>query len=235
MTIANQSVVDPELEDFANSLKGDTFKTMNCVKIGIVQKVDATKKTLEVQVVFKRVLGNDQIRSFPLLIDVPFVTIQGGGVAVQVPVAKGDNALVFFADRNIDAWFRSGQEGAPFDGRAHDASDGIALVGLNSLVSSLTANPTSEGRIISGNAKVGVLKDGTKSFLVQGSAEVAADTGKVRVKNATTSLITLIEGLIDVLKALTSQDPISGPIPLTAASIAALEAQKAIFEGLLTT
>lgn len=235
MTILNEPVVTPGLEDLMKAIKSDVFKTLNVAKIGKIQKVDLERKTLEAEVVFKRLLGDNQVRAFPLLIDIPFVTIQGGGVALQVPISPGDDCLLIFADRNIDSWFRSGGVGVPFDGRAHDASDGIAIVGINSLAGTLPDNPDDEGRLISGDAKVGVTKDGTESFVKQGDGEVSVDEGLVRIKSATRNLLTLTEGLIDVLKALTVQDPVSGPIPLTAASITSLEAQKALFEELLTT
>ena len=229
----NDAILDPTLEDILPMLKSDVFKSMRCVGIGKIQKVDGTRKTLEIQIVFKRVTANDEVRSFPLLIDVPFVTVQGGGVAVQMPVAAGDDCLVFFADRNIDAWFRSGQESVPFDGRAHDASDGIALVGLNSLQSNLVANPTDEGRIISGQAKVGVTQSGDEAFVVQGDARLSAKSGKIEIKNTATDLLTAIQGLITAIEGVTVQGP--GTYPLTTAAIAALDAQKTIFQGLLST
>lgn len=232
MTIENQSVVDPELKDVLDDEKRALFLTLNCVKIGSVQKVDGTRKTLEVQVSFKRQTGSGQIKSFPLLVDVPFVTIQGGGTAVQVPVSVGDDCLVFFSDRNIDSWFKAGGQALPFDGRAHDASDAIALVGVNALTSALIANPTDEGRIISGTTKVGVMKDGSRAFIVQGAAEVSVEDNLVRIKSAATDLLTVLEGLIDVIKAVST---VPGGGPLNAGSIAALEAYKLILQGLLTT
>lgn len=233
MTIQNTPIVEQKAQDVLAALKRDVFFTMNCHKIGTIQKVDGSRRTLEVQVVFNRVAADGTERPFPLLIDVPFVTIQGGGVALQVPVSAGDECLLLFSDRNIDAWFKEGGQAAPLDGRAHDASDALAIVGLNNLTSALPANPTSEGRLISGTAKVGVLKDGSKAFLVQGAAKVEADGGLVRIKNGATDLKTAIDGLIDVLEALTVQGP--SVYPLTSAAIAALDAQKAVFAGLLTT
>lgn len=247
-----QSVVRPQLLDALRRLQSETMKVINCVKVGQINRFDGTKKTAEVQILFKRVLPGDQVVSYPVLVDVPVFTLQGGGVAVQMPVTAGDQCLVLFSDRNLDIWFKNGAEAAPLNDRTHDLSDGIALVGLNALNSTLPNYPTDEARILAGNAKVAVKKDGSeaalkysttnkvavdssKATMVQGSAEVTATGNKVRVKNGVTDLLTAIDGLIDVLEALTIQDPVSGPIPLTAASIAALEAQKTVFAGFLTT
>lgn len=235
MTLAKDSILEPDLEVVLQTLKLDIFRTLNVLRVGKITSFDATRKTAEIQIVFRRVLPNGTIVQHPLLVDCPVVVLQGGGASLQLPIAVGDSCIVLFSDRNLDYWFKTGADGPPLDARCHDLSDGIALVGINPLTSAMVAISSTEARLISGDAKVAVLLDGSEASLIQGAAEVTAVSGKVRVKNGATDLLTLIEGLIDVLEALTSQDPVSGAIPLTAASIAALEAQKAVFQGLLST
>lgn len=253
----NNSLVQPELLDTLLKLKADIFRSMNCVKIGSINKFDLTKKTAEVQILFKRIYpdaaspNGQTVASVPLLVDVPVVTLQGGGAALEMPISVGDQCLVFFSDRNIDAWFKNGAEAAPFDGRTHDLSDGIALVGVNALNGTLPDYVATEARLISGVSRLGVLKDGSMAFLRysdtviwsdstgshmnQGDATVEVKGGKVGIAGTGGTLLAALEGIIDVLKALLVQDPVSGPIPLTAGSIAALEAQKAILEGVLNS
>lgn len=206
-----KAVMDPGLTDAMTALKQDIFRSINCVKIGTVQLFDGTKKTASIKLLFKRVLPNGTIASYPVLVDCPVFTLQGGGGAVQMPISAGDQCIVLFSDRNIDAWFKTGSESAPLNGRAHDLSDGIALVGLNSLTSSLANYETGKLRIFFDGAEI----DFASSILT--------------LKNATTTLLQLMEGFIDVLKTL----EVNGPIALTAGSIAALEAYKLQFEELL--
>ena len=184
--MTEKSVLTPSLLDLFLDIKTDIFRTMNCVKVGKVTKFDATKKTVEVQVQFRRVLPDGSTPSYPLLLDCPVFTLQGGGAAIQLPIAAGDYCIVLFSDRNIDAWFRSGNEAAPFDARCHDLSDGIALVGIEPLTTALAAYSTTEARMTYGGAKVG------------------ESGGKVTIANQTTTLLTVINGLIDVIKALTA-------------------------------
>ncbi len=133
------SVLSPELLDAFGQLKLDITRTMNCVKIGSIQSFDRTKKTAQVQILFKRVLNDGTQADYPILVDCPVFTLQGGGGAIQFPIAAGDNCLILFSDRNLDAWFSNGTASAPFDARCHDLSDGLCLVGINSLGSSLDA------------------------------------------------------------------------------------------------
>lgn len=207
----------PELLDSFLSLKNDIFFSINCIKIGKIQSFNVSRKTAEVQILFKRVVPDAasatgiSIKSYPVLVDCPVFTLQGGGAAIQPPIAAGDQCILLFSDRNIDAWFQNGNESAPFDARAHDLSDGIAMVGINALTSTLASYATDELKITYGGAKIG------------------EKNGKITIQNTGSNMITLITGFIDVLKGLTDANGVA----LSPASIAALEAQKALFQALL--
>jgi len=210
-----KSIQDPGLYDLLRSHKTEIMRGLHVHKIGEIQSFDSTKKTAEIQILFKRVLPDDSIESFPVLVDCPVVTIQGGGGSLAFPIVKGDQCLVMFSDRNIDAWFTNGAEAAPYDARCHDLSDGIAIVGLNALTSTLTAY------------------EDDAVVLKYKEAALRLKDGKIAVENATKNLLTLINGLIDTLKGIQALDPVSGALPLTPASIADLEALKADFSALL--
>lgn len=243
-----KSVIEPTLADVLVNFKQDIFSTLNCIKIGQISSFDATKKTAEVQILFKRVLPDMTTQSYPLLIDCPVFTPQGGGGALQFPIQAGDQCLVLFSDRRLDEWLQGGGEAAPGDGRMHDLSDGIALVGMNALDSDLDDYPTDKVVLSYGDSRFELTSTGW-NFVATGGADVAIDddidltadgggeillNAKVTIKNNTTTLLTLLNGLITLLEATTVQDPVSGPIPLTAATIAALEAYKTNLATLLS-
>lgn len=229
MTTALQqkTVIEPDLAEVLALQKQDIFASLNCVKVGRIQSYNVTKHTAQVQILFKRVLPDLTIKSYPLLIDVPVVTLQGGGGSLQFPIAAGDHCLLLFSDRRIDEWFQNGSESAPASPRLHDMSDAFALVGINALNSTLPAAPTNKVVLAYQGSRFELTSTGW-NLVGTGGAEIDVDV-LVRIKNATTSLLTLINAFIDVLKTL----QVNGPIPLTAASIAALEAQKAAFATLL--
>lgn len=68
----------------------------------------------------------------PLLLDVPVLFPNGGGYTLTFPIQAGDEALVVFSSRCIDSWWSLGTVSNPTELRAHDLSDGIAIVGLRS-------------------------------------------------------------------------------------------------------
>jgi hypothetical protein len=201
------TIPDPQLTDALYQLKLDISRTLNAVKVGQIQSFDSTRRTAQVQILFKRILNDGTIADYPVLVDCPVFTLQGGGGAIEFPISAGDQCLLLFADRNLDAWFQNGNAAAPFDARCHDLSDGIAVVGLNALGSTLPA----------------YLSD-TAQFAYDG-ASVALSGGTIAIQNVTTTLLTLLNAFIDVLTALTVQDG-GSTLPLTAAAIAALNAFK---------
>ena len=115
---------------------------------GIIQSFDPVAMTVTVQpAVAGRVTdetGKTSSVNMPLLPDVPVVFPGGGGFTLTFPVASGDECLVVFASRCIDAWWQSGGIGEPMEPRMHDLSDGFALVGVRSQARRLSPAVDSE-------------------------------------------------------------------------------------------
>lgn len=215
-------IVEPTLIETLQALKSDVFKNLYCHVPGRIQSFDGSKKTAAIQVLFATQLPDGTTVNYPVLVDCPVYTPQGGGGAFQAPIAAGDPCLVMFADRNLDAWFKTGSAAVPFDqvggkpGRMHDLSDGMAFVGINSLADDLPDYSVDELRMIMGESKIAINKE----------------TGLVRIESAAATLLTVVNGLITVIEGLTVQDGAS-TLPLTAAAIAALEAYKLVVAEVL--
>lgn len=185
---------EPKLYDVLNALRTQILINLNCVKIGQITAFYPASHTADVQILFQRVLTDGTISSYPKLLNCPVFTLQGGGSSLQFPISIGDQCIVLFSDRNIDSWYLNGNQQPPIDGRLHDLSDGIVLVGLNSKASTAIAPlSTTETRII--------LKDGT--------TKVGLQSGKITVQNATVNLLTVLQLLITgILGATAGGNPI---------------------------
>lgn len=103
---------------------------------GIVQSFDPDAETVTVQPSIRGRIeqpdGSVISVNLPLLVDVPVIFPGGGGFTLTFPVKEGDECLVVFASRCIDAWWQSGGIGEPLEPRMHNLSDGFALVGPRS-------------------------------------------------------------------------------------------------------
>ena len=76
---------------------------------GIIQSINFEAMTVEIQPAIKGVLSNPKTGeastvALPLLVDCPIVFPSGGGVSLTLPLAAGDECLILFASRCIDAW-----------------------------------------------------------------------------------------------------------------------------------
>lgn len=193
-------LLEPGLPDLMASLKYSVMESLNCAMPGVIQSFNATTKTAEVQLMIKQVY-NDKIASYPLLVDVPVFTLQGGGGAVYMPVQKGDPCLVLFADRNIDTWYSNGAEAAPANQRLHDIGDGIAFVGICNKSSSLADYPASEAGVRYSGARLGL------------------KGGKANIQNASKSLLGALTELIQGIQLAQTTTP-GAPIADSSGKIA---------------
>lgn len=105
---------------------------------GIVQSIDFTKLTCTVQLAIQGTVSDEtgatQNVNYPVLADVPIVFPGSAGFIITLPLAAGDEVLVVFASRCIDAWWQSGgTANQPMEARMHDLSDGFLIPGPRSL------------------------------------------------------------------------------------------------------
>ena len=103
---------------------------------GIVQSVDLATMTCSVQPAIQGTIeledGSLQTTNYPLLIHVPIIFPRAGNFIITLPLAAGDEVLVSWACRCIDAWWQSGGIQRPMEARMHDLSDGFAIPGPTS-------------------------------------------------------------------------------------------------------
>ena len=103
---------------------------------GIVESFNVEKQTVSVQ---PAVTENIQVGSeatkavkLPILTDIPICFPRAGGYCITLPISKGDECLLVFADMCIDGWWQSGGVQDQMETRRHDLSDAFAIIGVTS-------------------------------------------------------------------------------------------------------
>ena len=125
-------ILNPSMTDLlSDDLKNNIFATLNCIQIGKISSIKPSEQTVEVELQVKRRIPEGKIQSYPLLVDCPFIVLQGGGSYIDMPIKAGDYCLMLFNDRNIDTWWTSANVKEAPTKRKHSLSDGFALVGIN--------------------------------------------------------------------------------------------------------
>lgn len=99
-----------------------------------VVKVNAT--TIDVQPVIAREV-NGQTKPLPVFPEVPVINFLGGNSSIQMPIAVGDDCILFVSERCLDNWYFGNNNQKPLSSRMFDYSDSIALVGLKTKANEL--------------------------------------------------------------------------------------------------
>lgn len=197
-------------------------RNLNCVQIGTIESFNPANQTAEVSINFKRLI-NEELREYAVLIDVPCVVMNGGGGGISFPIAKGDNCVILFNDRDIDNWYASGAVMAPNSARTHSMSDAIALVGINSLASSISDYLSSGTKIWYGGAMIKLenstitIENGAGGTVVLSGGNITVTGSKVDVNAAAINLNgvvtapTVNAGAMAVSGAFTVQGKDIGP------------------------
>lgn len=122
------------------------LKDVHTATPGIVVSFNSTQQTASVQPAIKRIFRTIDVdkevlvpSELPILINVPIVFPRGGGFSLTFPVLKGDECLLVFAERAIDAWHKFGGVKEPSNKRFHALSDATAFVGLSSIPNKIPA------------------------------------------------------------------------------------------------
>lgn len=165
---------------------------------GEIVSFDAARQTAEVQPTVQAEAdapdGSKSLVTLPLLLDCPVVFQRGGGAVFTFPIAPGDECLVVFSARCIDAWWQNGGVQPQAELRMHDLSDGFVFVGPASLpkaigglsttsaqlrsldgLTSISLNPSA--RTIALTAPGGILLDGpvTATSTIDAAGDVTAE------------------------------------------------------------
>ena len=119
---SNSSLTSLIMQGIMNAL-ADT----HTIIIGQIEKVNKT--TIDVQPVIARNV-NGKEEPLPVFPDVPVVNFLGGTSSIQMPLAKGDDCVLFVSERCFDGWYYGNKNQKPMHPRMFDYSDSVAFVGL---------------------------------------------------------------------------------------------------------
>ena len=218
--------IHPDLCELMTMSTSDLDDQLRVALPGTILSYDKDTRTAEIMPGFNRIYVDGKVVPMTNLVNVPVLMLRGGmatGVHVGLPVSAGDECLVIFADRDIDAWFENGDVQTPGTARKHDLSDGFAIVGFNSkaglqgFTTPLTGN---EGGFAQtgGQAKLGL--DPDTGLLV---AENGSDKLLKILQDLTTKLTTLATS-IGSFTCTSPGSPVNGAVAASAAAIADLNA-----------
>ncbi len=214
----NQRSADFTLDDLMTATQREVLLQLNCHAIATIQSFDPDDITAQATINYSQTYyksdNNGEWISYqvpyPILLDCPVVIMSGGGGSLTFPIAKGDECIVLFNDRDIDNWVAGASSGSPVaSGRLHSMADGMILVGFPDIES----YDMERALLAFNGAMVGVGKD-----------------NKVKIANQLYTLNGLLQDLITQIKAITvicaaPASPSSVPVNVAAFTAIATQLQ----------
>ncbi|WP_186205929.1 Gp138 family membrane-puncturing spike protein [Burkholderia gladioli] len=159
---------------------------------GVIESFDVGAQTCTVQLAISVLVraddGSLSSEPLPLLTDCPVQFPSGGNCTMTFPVIRGDECLVVFASRCIDAWWQSGAVQEQAEVRMHSLSDGFVLLGFRSQPRALSNVSTTSAQLRSDDGATFIDLNptaGTLKLVAPGGLEIDAPTVMV---NAGTSV-----------------------------------------------
>lgn len=201
----------PTQTDLSIFKQNKTMARLNCHNVGRIISFDKTTQTCTVQIMQ---LKQFQDRTFSLapITDVPLIIYGMGDGFITLPNPVGSICLLFFMDRNIDAFLETGEMYEPDNTRLHDFSDCIAITTFSTLNNPIenyddTAITIAYKNIVEDVIYNAVIKNFGNSLLLKVATEENTTqiniSDKVNIQNTSQNLATLIQELITTIEAIT--------------------------------
>lgn len=221
----NTISADLDLKTVLDLHKKSILLSTNCHAIATIASFNPTLQTATASINYKKTYySNDptippRYVEYPVLLDCPIIVMSGGATGLTFPIEQGDECMVMFNDRAIDAWLTTGQSTLPLPSqRLHSFSDAILLVGLNSYLTPILDYDMTRAKL----------------YNADGLTMVAVGPAQVKIANATTSLAVVLNNLLDLLTTASTTNTVPGnPAFFSPAFIAALTAYKVVVLSLL--
>lgn len=217
-----------DINDMMKISQDAIMARLNCHSVGKILEFDSTTQTCTVQMMQIKQFANNMYEPAPIT-DVPLIIYGAGGGHITLPNPVGSICLLFFIDRNIDAFLDTGELYVPETTRTHDFTDCIAITTfstLNNPIQNYDNNAISiiHNKIIEEIVYTSIIKNYADSILLKTTQDnngtIAYSqiklTDKINIQNTTTDLLTLLKGLIDVIKAITITSGVVSNVSQTA-------------------
>jgi len=126
------NILNNTIENLANAIIEQVFKNFNCVKIGKISKFYSQDKTADIEILTKQKRNDGTLQNIAILKKCLVL-----GNKITIPIEEGEQVVVLFNDFDLNSYFETGEAQEAYSVRKHDLSDGIVLMGLNSLINAI--------------------------------------------------------------------------------------------------
>lgn len=202
----------PSFNDLMIMAQNNIMARTNCHNVGRIIEFDKETQTCTVQIMQLKQFYDKTFATAPIT-DVPLIFYGlNGDCHITLPNPVGSICLLFFMDRNIDAFLETGEMYEPENTRMHDFSDCIALTTFSTLNNPIenyddTAITIAYKKLVDEVLYNAFIKNFGNSILLKVSTEENATqiniSNKVNIQNTSQNLAALIQELITTIESIT--------------------------------
>ncbi len=168
------------LEGLCRLLKDLTLMDMEKVTPGIVESYDRTTNRAVVKPAISGVASLGQKIPKDAVVNIPVLTLQGGGIFLSFPLKQGDTGWLVACDRDISIFKQNLEESSPNSYRKHCFNDAFFIPDK---INQITVGEDDEGAVV-----ISTLSGNTKFSLMEGEIKLR---GKITITGDTTIAGTL--------------------------------------------
>lgn len=157
--------------NFFKGLQGQVEGGIHSCMLGKIEKFNAQTMKAEVSPLTRFRDKSGELKTRPLLIEVPVSFLKAGPFVIRPPYKTGDVVLVAFADEDIENVLLSGELSNPNSTRTHSLDDAIVVGAIMPFTTTLPGDHL-EDLIIA-------TEDFSTKIVVQENGEIIIQGGKV--------------------------------------------------------
>ena len=188
--MAKTKQIDKTTSDLLNVLdveQNAILSRINCHGIGKIIEFDKSTQTASIQLMQVKQFENSYFIP-SLLTEVPLIIYGTENASITLPDPVGTICLVFFMDRNIDAFIQTGEMYSPDTARMHDFTDCIAITTFKTLINPIndydeTAITLFYTKTIEEIAYTSIIKNYANSILLKTTDETSNASIELEVTN----------------------------------------------------
>lgn len=230
----------PDFIETLDFVKKNVLSNLYSHNIGKIVKFYPDTQTADVQLMQVKKY-NGQLYPATLLSKIPVCIYGSAAAQITLPDLTNTICVILTFDRNVSAFMKTGESYEPDTSRRHNITDSIALTTFFTLNNPIQNYDTDAitlryKSIISSIVYYSVIQNFGNKILLKSNQDVEGNptfgqiqiADKINISNTTTDLLTILNGLIDKIKAITIQNN-----AVSSASQTQLENYKATIGNLL--
>ena len=208
----------PDLIEALDFAKKSVLSNLYSHNIGKIVNFYPDTQTADVELMQVKKY-NGQLYPSTLLSKIPVCIYGSSDAQITLPDLTNTICIILTFDRNVSAFMKTGERYEPDTSRRHNITDSIALTTFFTLNNPIQNYDTDAitlryKAIISNIINYSVIQNFGNKILLKSTQDVEGAatygqiqiTNKINIKNNQTDLLTVLNGLIDVIKAIRIQN-----------------------------